>query len=211
MINRVKNFNICFSSWLCISNRINFEPHINEPDDLEERISRRCCEATDGTDYPVRRWLTRENAADAKPTRDGQIGPDPVSWPLPFLSDVFMSRSAGHSSFLLCVCPSARSLGSGPRDVTQPPTPRRRPLLAVKTARHLRRWLVKKRAPRVATGRRWRWYREPCEERATRMESSESEAEATMPVVATLKGITIESDYVFIILVSKLKPELNTD
>lgn len=77
---------------------------------------------SDGTDYPNRRWLTRENAADAKPARNGQIGPDPVSWPLPFLSDVFMSGSAGHSSFSLCVCPSARSVGSEPRDVRNPPS-----------------------------------------------------------------------------------------
>lgn len=46
-------------------------------------------------------------------------------------------------------------------------------------------------------------------ERATRAESSESEAETT--VVAMLKDITIEINYDLIIFVSKLEPELNID
>lgn len=64
-------------------------------------------------------------ARDARmPARNGQIGSDPVSWPLPFLSDVFMSGSAGHSSFSLCICPSARpARGPGRARRTQPANP----------------------------------------------------------------------------------------
>lgn len=93
-----------------ISNRaLTCELDDTEGASSEFRLEEGAPKRRQGTDWPNRRWLTRENAADAKPARNGQIGPDPVSWPLPFLSDVFMSGSAGHSSFSLCVCPSARS------------------------------------------------------------------------------------------------------
>lgn len=84
----------------------------------------------DPADRPNRRAdsLTRQNAAGT--SQFGTVSPGLTpSWPLPFLSDVFMSGSAGHSSFSLCVCPSVRSAGlQAARRIS--PTPRRRPLFS---------------------------------------------------------------------------------
>jgi len=108
----------------CYSNaserRGNSRRHLDETSSAGISNSRRRCpddagsvrSGADSLGRPTRRATTR----------NGRIGADPALWPLPFLSDVFMSGSAGHSSFSLCVCPSARSAGPSPRDVyRQPP------------------------------------------------------------------------------------------
>lgn len=104
-----------------------------------------------------RRWCSNTARIGAEsldertePVRNGQMESDPVSWPLPFLSDVFMSGSAGHSTFSLCVCPSACSAGPGAREtyIANPPSSATSRRENCARARHLRRWLVRKRAPR---------------------------------------------------------------
>lgn len=51
--------------------------------------------------------------------------------------------------------------------------------------------------------------REPCGRNARRETRGESEAKATMPVVATLKEVTIGIDYILITFIFKLKREWN--
>lgn len=87
------------------------------------------------------RWSRRDDLAVSPLThsrtqlvRNGHFEPDPAApfCPLPFLTDVFMSRSAGHSSFSLSVCPSVRSVAGRRPRIANPPSS---PFLATKSCR----------------------------------------------------------------------------
>lgn len=191
---------------LFTTNRVNFNnfwPSISRVNSIEthtpaEGISfRRWC--SDATEARNRRWLTwRENAAGTtEPVRDGQIRPDPVFWPLPFLSDVFMSRSAGHSTFSLCVCPSARSVGPEPGDAyRQPPVVGHFSLWKL-CAAPTKMTREKKGTTRITTRRGWRRYHLASREREWKWRRRRRCPTALSP---TLKGVTIKIDCFFDIL-----------